>query len=310
MTTKLLALSPLTDANITTLEKYHVTVVTPENITPDDYSDIVISYGWRSKIINKILETPNNQLKWIQSFSAGVDFMPLDELKKHQIILTNTSGQKAVPIAQSVMSYIFYFARGLHVYQTQNYWEPFEQQFTLQELPVVIFGAGRIGQQIAAYLHTFGSTVYGVNTTGHPVGSFENVFAIDNLQEIPKDIAIVINALPGTTDTENFFNKEHLDLFKNLFLFVNIGRGSTVNEQDLLNKLNDGSIQHAALDVTKQEPIPKDSKLWHQDNLLLTQHSTWAGESESLFHVFMKNLPDFLTDKPLTYNVVDYERGY
>ena len=55
MTTKLLALSPLTDANITTLEKYHVTVVTPENITPDDYSDIVISYGWRSKIINKIL---------------------------------------------------------------------------------------------------------------------------------------------------------------------------------------------------------------------------------------------------------------
>lgn len=75
-------------------------------------------------------------------------------------------------------------------------------------------------------------------------------------------------------------------------------------------KLNDGSIQHAALDVTKVEPIPNDSQLWQQDNLLLTQHSTWAGESDSLFNIFMKNLPDFLAGKPLSYNVVDYKRGY
>ena len=127
---------------------------------------------------------------------------------------------------------------------------------------------------------------------------------------MPDHIAIVINALPSTPTTNNFFNKSQLELFKDLFLFINIGRGSTVNERDLLAKLNDGSIQHAALDVTKVEPIPNDSQLWHQDNLLLTQHSTWAGESDSLFNIFMKNLPDFLAGQPLSYNVVDYKRGY
>ena len=310
MMTKLLALSPLTDENIETLKKYHITVVTPETMSPDDYAKIDIIYGWRSKVISKILKTPNHSLKWIQSFSAGVDFMPLADLEEHQIILTNASGQKAVPIAESVMSYILHFARGLHVYQTQNHWEPFEKQFTLKELPVIIFGTGRIGQQIATYLQAFGTEVYGVNTTGHPVAGFKETFAINDLKQVPNHIAIVINALPSTPTTNNFFNKSQLELFKELFLFINIGRGSTVNEQDLLAKLNDGSIQHAALDVTKVEPIPNDSQLWHQDNLLLTQHSTWAGESDSLFNIFMKNLPDFLAGQPLSYNVVDYKRGY
>lgn len=310
MTVNLLALSPLTDADIETLNAYDVVVIRPENLTIKNYGDIDISYGWDGDIINHILATPNHQLKWIQAYSAGVDYMPLNTLAEQKIILTNASGQRSKPIAQSVISYIFYFARGLNVYQNQKSWQPFTNQFILQALPVIIFGTGQIGQQIAKYLQSFDTPVYGVNTSGHPVDNFDKVFAINDLNNLPDNIAIVINSLPSTAQTNHFFDKHSLNLFNDLFLFINIGRGATVNETDLLTKLNDGTIKYAALDVTATEPISDDSKLWQQDNLLLTQHTTWAGNSEKLFTIFMKNLPDFIDHKPLSVNVVNYDTGY
>ncbi|SCB88791.1 NAD(P)-dependent oxidoreductase [Weissella bombi] len=310
MTMNLLAISPLTDDDIKTLKTYDVTVITPDKLTTENYHNIDISFGWDADTINNILATPNHQLKWIQAYSAGVDYMPLDVLKEQNIILTNASGQRAVPIAQSVLSYIFYFARGLNKYHSQTSWDPFINQFVLQSLPVVIFGTGQIGQQIAKYLQAFDTPVYGVNTSGHPVNNFDKVYAINDLSHLPDDIAIVVDTLPSTDQTNNFFNQNTLDLFNKLFLFINIGRGATVNESDLIEKLNDGSIKHAALDVTKVEPIPDDSKLWQTNNLLLTQHSTWAGDSEKLFTIFMKNLPSFIAGEPLTVNVVNYKTGY
>lgn len=306
----LLALSPLTDDDIETLKAYDVMVITPDQLTAENYHNIDISYGWDADTINNILATPDHQLKWIQAYSAGVDFMPLDVLKEQNIILTNASGQRSVPIAQSVLSYILYFARGLDKYHSQTSWQPFVNQFILQTLPVVIFGTGQIGQQIAKYLHAFDTPVYGVNTSGHPANNFDKVFAINDLNHLPEDIAIVVDTLPSTDKTNNFFNQNILDSFNELFLFINIGRGATVNEDDLIKKLNDGSIKYAALDVTQIEPIPDDSKLWQTKNLLLTQHSTWAGNSEKLFDIFMKNLPSFLSGEPLTINVVNYKIGY
>lgn len=310
MTVNLLALSPLTDADIEILNSYDVVVITPENLTTKHYPNIDISYGWDADIINNILATPNHQLKWIQAYSAGVDYMPLDTFSAQKIILTNASGQRSIPIAQSVISYIFYFARGLNIYQNQKKWQPYTNQFILRSLPVIIFGTGQIGQQIAKYLKSFDTPVYGVNTSGHPANNFDKVFAINNLNKLPDNIAIVINSLPSTAQTNHFFNQQNLDLFNDLFLFINIGRGATVNETDLLKKLNDGTIKYAALDVTTTEPLPADSKLWQQDNLLLTQHTTWAGNSEELFTIFMKNLPDFINHNPLSVNVVNYDTGY
>ena len=314
MSQLLLAVQPLRDADIVQLTELGVTVATPESISDDILANVTISYGWSATLGAKILAMPNNKLKWVQTMSAGVDYMPLKDLAEQGILLTNASGLKSVPIAQSTVGYIMHFARGLNVYQNRNHWEEFTDQYMLSELPTVIFGTGHIGQQIAHYLSAFNTPVYGVNTSGRPVDGFDATFSIDNLSSLP-DVAVVISVLPGTDATKHFFNAETFAHFKNLFLFVNVGRGSTVDQAALLDALDKQDIRYAALDVTEVEPIPDDSPLWHHENLLLTQHTTWAehessGRAGNLFPLFMKNLPDFLAGKPLTTNFVDVTRGY
>jgi phosphoglycerate dehydrogenase-like enzyme len=314
MSQLLLAVQPLREPDIARLNELGVTVTTPEAISDDTLANVTISYGWSATLGPKILSHPNNQLKWIQTMSAGVDYMPLQELAEQGILLTNASGLKSVPIAQSAIGYMMHFARGLNIYQNRNHWEEFTDQYMLSELPTVIFGTGHIGQQIARYLSAFGTSVYGVNTSGRPVDGFEATFRIDDLSALP-EVAVVISVLPGTDATKHFFNTETFNRFKDLFLFVNVGRGSTVDQAALLDALDKQTIRYAALDVTEVEPIPDDSPLWHHDNLLLTQHTTWAehestGRAGNLFPLFMKNLPDFLAGKPLTTNFVDVTRGY
>lgn len=315
MSRLLLEVTKLQPQDITVLHDLDITVVTPDTVTAADISEIEISYGWSTEIGKKILADPTSKLRWVQTMSAGVDYMPLAELADRQVMLTNASGLKSVPIAQSVISYILHFARGLNVYQTQTHWQEFTDQYTISELPTVIFGTGNIGRQIAHYLKALGGRVYGVNTSGHPVDGFDDVVAIDNLGALPDDIAVVVDVLPGTDTTVNFFNAERFATLGDLYLFINVGRGTTVNQADLIASLQAGTIRQAALDVTLPEPLPDDSPLWQQPNLLLTQHTTWAehssaGRAGNLFPLFMKNLPSYLANEPLSVNVVDLTRGY
>lgn len=311
----LLAVTPLKNQDIQVLNDADIQVITPDTIRPEQLADVTISYGWSAELGPKMLADPNSRLQWVQTMSAGVDYVPLQQLAERNVTLTNASGLKSVPIAQSILGYMLHFARGLNVYQDRQYWEEYTDQYTLAELPTVIFGTGHIGQQLAEYLQSFGTTVYGVNTTGRPVPGFDQTFAINNLAALPADVQVVVNVLPSTPETESFFDEHVFAQLQSLYLFINAGRGTTVKEADLLAALDNQTIRYAALDVTAQEPIPHDSPLWHRPNLLLTQHTTWAthhavGRASNLFPLFMKNLPAYLANQPLTFNVVDLSRGY
>ena len=102
----LLAVKGITESNRKFLSQYDVTVVTPDTITAHQIPEIVISYAWDDAIGQKILANPNSKLKWIQTQSAGVDYLPLKKLKDFGVVVTNASGLKAIPIAQTVLSYI------------------------------------------------------------------------------------------------------------------------------------------------------------------------------------------------------------
>ena len=232
-------------------------------------------------------------------------------------LVTNASGVKAPQIAQTVVSYLMHFARGLHVYQEQHLWHEYEDQYTLDELPTVIFGTGKIGQKIATYLSPYGMPIYGVNSSGKQVPGFDKVFALnDLLSEWPDGIQVIINTLPDTPATHHYFNSQNYKIWGELFLLVNVGRGGTVDEKELIASLQSGRIRYAALDVTEVEPIPADSMLWQQRNLLLTQHTSWANHtyperrSGDVFRILSTNLSAYLNGEPLIENVVDLTKGY
>jgi phosphoglycerate dehydrogenase-like enzyme len=93
--------------------------------------------------------------------------------------------------------------------------------------------------------------------------------------------------------------------------FVNVGRGSTVDEGALIRALETGQIAGAALDVFEEEPLPADSPLWTMPNVIVSPHMAGdaAGWRESVVELFVRNLERYLTARPLL-NVVDKTRGY
>jgi len=84
---------------------------------------------------------------------------------------------------------------------------------------------------------------------------------------------IVVSILPDTEKTKNFINKKFLSLMKKNSFLINIGRGSTLNEQDLLLHLNKNKSFHVSLDVFKIEPLPKKNKFWTHKNVIITPHA-------------------------------------
>ena len=94
-------------------------------------------------------------------------------------------------------------------------------------------------------------------------------------------------------------------------IFVNVGRGSAVDESALLAALNRGALGGAVLDVTAQEPLPAENPLWRHPLVILTQHTggRFPGEAEAKVAVFLGNFRRFVAGQPLE-NVVDLARGY
>nr|CCC56547.1 phosphoglycerate dehydrogenase [Weissella thailandensis fsh4-2] len=317
MTELLLAVQPLRKQEATILKNQGIDIVTPATVTDEQLQDVTISYGWSPELGDRLLAAPDNKLRWVQYQGAGVDLLPLATFAEQHILVTNASGVKAPQIAQTVVSYLMHFARGLHVYQEQHLWHEYEDQYTLDELPTVIFGTGKIGQKIAAYLSPYGMPIYGVNSSGKQVPGFDKVFALNNLLfEWPDGIQVIINTLPDTPATHHYFNSQNYKIWGELFLLVNVGRGGTVDEKELIASLQSGRIRYAALDVTEVEPIPADSMLWQQRNLLLTQHTSWANHtyperrSGDVFRILSTNLSAYLNGEPLIENVVDLTKGY
>lgn len=121
----------------------------------------------------------------------------------------------------------------------------------------------------------------------------------------------VVVTLPHTKSTECLFVKETFDYMKPGSYFVNVSRGQLVDEGALIDALNSGQLAGAALDVYSQEPLPPESPLWSQPNLILTPHISAFSPNmlNQVIELFIENLKRYLNKQPL-YNVIDREQGY
>jgi glyoxylate/hydroxypyruvate reductase len=121
----------------------------------------------------------------------------------------------------------------------------------------------------------------------------------------------LVSTLPETAETKGLISEKYLNLLKPSALFVNVGRGTNVDERALIEILRAKRIMGAVLDVTEIEPIPIDSVLWEMENVLLTQHSSggWMEESSGKVKFFLENLGRFEKGEELL-NIVDLKKGY
>jgi phosphoglycerate dehydrogenase-like enzyme len=290
-----------------------VAVPDPERLG-DVAERLEVAFAWakgRGRLLELVPHAP--RLRWIQSSSAGVEDLAQPVLREHGVVLTNAAGVFDRGLAESVLGFLLAFsARILEDARAEpGDWSPGGVRL-LSGSTALIVGAGSIGTETARLLRSAGLRVRGIARAARPADdAFEAIRGADDLHEELAVADHVVNVLPSTPATRHRFDAAAFAAMRPSALFVNIGRGTTVDEAALVDALERGVIAGAALDVFEVEPLPADSPLWRMPNVLISPHR--AGDHEGweadVVALFVDNLRRFVTGEPLR-NVVDVELGY
>ncbi|MDT8860724.1 D-2-hydroxyacid dehydrogenase [Alkalihalobacillus sp. MEB130] len=279
-------------------------------------ADVLITYGDHLK--REFIEKAQ-KLKWIMVLTAGIEQVPRDLVIERNIIVTNVKGIHKTPMVEYAMLMMIQTLRHnkTMIEDEQNHtWDKMKYVESIDEITgknLAIIGTGEIGQKIAEVAKAFQMKTHGYNSSGRSVPYFDVIWTGDAIFNMLEQVDIVISILPSTPDTKGFLHAKHFQSMKNDAVFINIGRGDTVNEGDLILTLEKGDIAHAVLDVVEQEPLDSSHPFWSMKNVTITPHI--AGVSIN-YHVraieiFKQNLRKYASGTTEGFrNVIDCERGY
>ncbi|HET7579482.1 MAG TPA: D-2-hydroxyacid dehydrogenase [Bacillales bacterium] len=278
---------------------------------PLEETEILITYGF--DVTKENLDRMPN-LKWIQVFQAGIEHIPLDELHKRGILLTNVKGIHGIPMAEYVMSMIFYVTRDIPRFvrdQKQHVWNRDNLVGEAYGKTMAIFGAGTIGTKVAEKAKAFDMHVIGVNTSGKPCEPFDEMFTLADKMEVLRRSDFVVLLLPVTDETFHCIGSEELRQMKKEAYLINIGRGALVDTDALVTELQQGVIRGAALDVFEKDPLPKDHPLWDMENVFITPHlsAKTVRYLDRCLDKFEINLARFEKGEAMIHQV-DVKKGY
>lgn len=255
-------------------------------------------------------------LKLIHLSSAGYDKFDNAEMRNaltsRGAALTNSSQVYNEPCAQHALAMMLCLARrlpeALEVQRTTREWPTLELRAISPLLcgqTVLMLGFGAIAQRLAELLEPFHANLIAVRRRKMDHDKV-NVINEDELSNYLPLADHVVNILPSNAGTAKFVNAEKLGLMKKGAILYNIGRGTTVNQDDLLDALNSGHLGAAFLDVTDPEPLPPAHPLWTAKNCYITPHTAGGhtNEKERLIRHFGENLRRYAAHEPLIDRVI------
>jgi phosphoglycerate dehydrogenase-like enzyme len=281
-------------------------------------ADVYLGFG-----IPRPLLLAARRLRWVHSAAAGVGNALYPEMRDGDVLLTNSAGVHAIPIAEYIVAAVLYFFRGLDFavdQQRRREWN--KQQFVgadsvLREIGgarVLIVGAGGIGSEAARRLSALGATCVGVRRRpelGTPEG-FAQVIGFDAIDRELSSADVIVLAAPLTEETRGLLDARRMDTLQRSAVLVNVARGALLDESALIERLAAGRLRGAALDVFQEEPLAAESPLWQLRSVLVTPHVSpvspgcfWARELD----LFLDNWRRFVLGAPLR-NLVDKRAGY
>lgn len=256
----------------------------------------------------------SDRLRWVHVASAGVDRLLFPGLVDSDVVVTNSRGVFERPIAEYVLGLLLAFVKDLprtRDLQRERTWQH-RMTGTLEGRRAVVVGTGPIGREIGRLLTAVGLRVTLVGRTARDDDpEFGAVRASADLVAVVGDADFVVGAAPLTPQTRGLFDRQVFAAMPPTARFVNVGRGASVVEADLLAALGAGEIAGAALDVFEQEPLPAEHPLWSADGMLVSPHMSGDafGWQDALADLFRDNLQRWRTRRPLR-NVVDKRLGY
>ena len=277
-----------------------------EDIDLSGFDDLgeVVKYGFSSveeipervrdadvAIVNKV---PINEqtvggaekLRLVCVTATGTNILDKDYLEKRGIAWRNAAGYSTETVAQHTFALLLYLLEKLRYYDdyvkeeryvNDTIFTHFEEHFTeIHGKTWGIIGLGAIGRRVADIARVFGAKVIYYSASGRPAQEGYEQVDLDTL--LKRSDIISVHA-PLNEYTEGLMDADKFRKMKKSCIFLNLGRGQIVAEQDLYEALMDGEIAAAGLDVLREEPMSADNpllKIKDSRKLLITPHVAWA----------------------------------
>lgn len=254
------------------------------------------------------------KLRWIAASRAGLGgrwFYP--ELIDSDVVVTNVRGIYNEHLSHHIMAFLLAFARRFDHYLKRNEHAPEWRRdlvpIDLGSSTAVVVGVGGSGAEAGRLCAQFGMRVIGVDprVTDPPEGFLE-LATPARLDEKLAEADFVILTIPESPPTLGLFDAGRFAAMKQGAYFINIGRGVTVNTDDLVAALRSGRLAGAGLDVVAPEPLPSDHPLWSIPGVLITPHIGVTGDRDRSHarrvELLIENCRRFANGEPLL-NVVD-----
>lgn len=227
--------------------------------------------------ISPKLVTKAERLKLFQLNSAGADNYCHEGILGKNVVLANATGAYGLTISEYMIASIIMLNKNLHLYaraQARREWTGrYSISRTILGSTTLCIGAGDIGLNFCRRMKALGSYTIGVKRRpGEKPAELDELYLNDAIDSLLPRADIVALCLPNTAETTGLMNRCRFAKMKPDSILINIGRGTSVVTQDLIDALREKKIGGAILDVTEPEPLPSDSPLWEMENVILTPH--------------------------------------
>ena len=272
-------------------------------VTPEQLAQATVILGWpRPQDMKGAV-----RLKWFQTMWAGSDEYEGEGILPPGIMLTSSSGSNSQSVAEHMLACLLALCRRLPIYrdsQRAHLWKDEGKMKTISGGTVLVVGAGHLGSAFAGLCRGLGARTVGLKRTVRgPVEGFDQVYPMDQLDELLSQADVVVLVLPHSPQTAGLMDGRRLRLMKEDAILISAGRGTVLDQDALVQVMGEGKLWGAALDVTVPEPLPADSPLWDIPNLILTPHVAGGMRLEitrkNCIQMAQDNLRRYLAGEPL-----------
>lgn len=235
----------------------------------------------------------SEELHWAHATAAGIEHPVLVQLGLKAGVYTQSHVQSEAMSEWALWMALDFFRDG-HIRRNDNSKGAWERR-TSREIANsrwLIYGFGAIGEAIGRRVRALGGYVTGVRRTRFETQNADKIASPAEMDADLSEADVVLLCTPHTTETENMANQSFFGKMNPKALFLNLGRGALVVEEDLIAALDRGIIAFAGLDVVREEPLPSDHPLWNHEKIMITPHDSahTNGTSERFDREYIENL--------------------
>ena len=288
-------------------------VVSPRDIGGADLAGVRCAIGWNFPD-GAFANMPD--LEWIQSISVGVENWVYDSNIPPGVVITNAKGLYSIEVAEYVTWAMLTLFRRFHLAMRNQQKKRWSQQFghSLAGKTVGIVGMGHLGQATARNAKALGMRVVGFCRNADDPDAREvadKLVASSEMHGSLAELDALVICLPLTDETRGMFGRDEIAALKQGAIVINVARDLIVDYDSLLRSIKSGHIAGAALDVFGKEPLPRRSRLWKEENVLVTPHvaALTKDYKAKVSDLICTNLDRFLSGRQLQ-GMVDRTRGY